>query len=208
MVNYNFRTDINFLRAVAILGVLIYHIEPLSLQGGFAGVDVFFVISGFLMTSIIFKQNRNDFSLIYFYKARFRRIVPPLIPVLSLLILVSYFLLPPSDTKELSTNTLGTLGFVSNILYWRDVGYFDGGAKENWLLHTWSLSVEWQFYIVFPIAISFLRRVFSEKNVLYIILVLVILSYTFVSMFGHLKPVANFYLLPTSRAGSHFVNEI
>lgn len=148
----NFRDDINGLRAWAVVAVILYHFGVPGFEGGFIGVDVFFVISGFLMTGIVIKGlEQNRFSLLAFYMARTQRIVPALLALCSILLALGWFVLLPSDYKTLSTHAISSLGFFSNIKYWDEAGYFDVASHEKWLLHTWSLSVEWQFYLLLPL---------------------------------------------------------
>lgn len=150
-----FRLDINGLRAWAVVAVVLYHFGVPGFAGGFVGVDVFFVISGFLMTGIVVRGlERGKFSLIDFYMARGRRIIPALaVLCVSLMALGWFFLLPP-DYRMLGTHTGYSLAFLSNIEYFREAGYFDSASHEKWLLHTWSLSVEWQFYMVLPVVLA------------------------------------------------------
>jgi len=154
-----FRRDINGLRAWAVIAVVLYHFEIPGFNGGFAGVDVFFVISGFLMTQIICKGlARGDFSLPSFYLARAVRIVPALAALCAVLLVAGWFALLPPDYKTLGSHTAYSLAFLSNVEYWLEAGYFDTSSHEKWLLHTWSLSVEWQFYLVLPLILMGLWR--------------------------------------------------
>ncbi|MFT7682398.1 MAG: peptidoglycan/LPS O-acetylase OafA/YrhL, partial [Moritella dasanensis] len=147
-----FRTDLNGLRAIALIAVVLFHFNPSIAPGGFAGVDIFFVISGFLMTGIIFKGlNTNSLNLAEFYLCRANRIIPPLALLCFTLLLFGWFLLPPMDYINLGMHAASSVSFLSNITYFYEADYFDAGAYEKWLLHTWSLSVEWQFYIIYPI---------------------------------------------------------
>jgi peptidoglycan/LPS O-acetylase OafA/YrhL len=149
-----FRNDINGLRAWAVIAVILYHFGIPGFAGGFVGVDVFFVISGFLMTGIVVKGlEQNRFTFLGFYMARARRIAPALIVLAGALIAMGWLLLLPPDYKTLSTHTIYSLSFLSNIEFWLEAGYFDSASHEKWLLHTWSLSVEWQFYLVLPVVL-------------------------------------------------------
>lgn len=151
-VRTNFRPDINGLRAWAVVAVVFYHFGIPGFSGGFVGVDVFFVISGFLMTGIVIKGlERGTFSLIGFYMARGRRIVPALVVLCAVLLALGWFVLLPPDYKMLSTHSVYALTFLSNVEFWQEAGYFDVASHEKWLLHTWSLSVEWQFYLILPV---------------------------------------------------------
>lgn len=157
----DFRRDINGLRAYAVGAVLLYHFDMAGVTGGYSGVDVFFVISGYLMTSIILGgMAAGRFSLSAFYLGRARRILPALLVLGASLLLFGWFWLIPDTYATLAENVAASLLFVSNLTY-MNVGYFDAPAHENWLLHTWSLSVEWQFYLVYPVVLLLLARVFK-----------------------------------------------
>ncbi|HAY4576603.1 TPA: acyltransferase, partial [Escherichia coli] len=160
----DFRKDINGVRAIAVLAVVLFHFNRGWVPSGFVGVDVFFVISGFLMTSIIFGGlEGNKFSLWGFYKARARRIVPALAVMLICVMVYGWYNMYTPEFKTLAKHAASSLLFVSNIVYWKESSYFAPGAEEKWLLHTWSLSVEWQFYIIYPLAIYIIRKAFSLK---------------------------------------------
>ena len=167
----NFRLDINGLRALAISLVLIFHFNSNLLTAGYIGVDVFFVISGFLMTGIIFSAVEKEcFSLTDYYKKRAVRILPPLLVLCFFVWLVGWLLLNPIDYKILGRHIEYSSIFLSNIAYQKEAGYFDSASIEKWLLHTWSLSVEWQFYIVFPILIVLFTKMlglsFTKKSMI------------------------------------------
>ncbi|MVW76075.1 acyltransferase family protein [Pseudomonas xionganensis] len=154
-----FRSDINGLRAVAVLVVVFFHFAVPGFTGGFVGVDVFFVISGYLMAQIICSRcEQGSFSFYDFYMARVRRIFPALIAMLAVVLVFAGFVLLPTEYKTLGQHALASIGVVSNIVYWRESGYFDEGALDKWLLHTWSLSVEWQFYLVIPLVLVLALR--------------------------------------------------
>ena len=176
----NFRQDINGLRALAVLAVVIFHFNPQWLSGGFSGVDVFFVISGFLMTSIIFNGiEKNTFNLFKFYNARANRIIPVLTAVSLVLLIFGWFYLAPNDYSNLGRQIEKASYFTSNLLFARESGYFDTSAHTKWLLHTWSLSIEWQFYIFFPIIIIALKNYLSIKKLKFIVLILFICSFIY-----------------------------
>ena len=123
-------------------------------EGGFVGVDIFFVISGFLMTGIIVKGLENKkFSIIDFYIARARRIIPALALLCLVLLVVGWFLIAPDDYSKLAREADRALLFLSNNYYYKNSGYFDTESHERMLLHTWTLSVEWQFYIIYPLVL-------------------------------------------------------
>ena len=194
----DFRQDINGLRAIAVIAVVVFHFEPMWLPGGFAGVDVFFVISGYLMTGIIFsKLEKGQFSILQFYVARANRIVPALAMLCAVLLVFGWLYLPPLDFTELGKNIASSLAFISNITYWNSAGYFAAAAHENWLLHTWSLSVEWQFYILYPIVLVLLSRVLTLKNIKWFVLAATVIGFTLSVVVSYRFPNAAYFLLPT-----------
>ncbi|MGJ5220280.1 acyltransferase family protein [Bradyrhizobium oligotrophicum] len=147
-----YRQDIDGLRAVAVLPVLLYHAFPATVPGGFYGVDIFFVISGYLITGIIHKQLLSStFSIADFYSRRIRRIFPALITVVLITFLIAWFVLPPRELKSLGTNIAGGAVFIQNFILLGQVGYFDLAAEKKPLLHLWSLAIEEQYYIVWPL---------------------------------------------------------
>lgn len=153
----NYRPDIDGLRALAVLSVVLYHAFPSYLQGGFVGVDIFFVISGFLITSILLKElNNDDFKFSDFYLRRFNRIFPSLIIVLIFSFFIGWFIYLPKEFEQLSKHILGGVFFVSNFILLGEDGYFDAAAETKPLLHLWSLGIEEQFYIVWPFLLWFL----------------------------------------------------
>ena len=154
-----FRKDINGLRAVAVLAVMLYHFGLPGFKGGFVGVDVFFVISGFLMTGIILKgMAQQSFSLSSFYLSRAKRIIPALAVLCAVLLVAGWFWIPPADYKQLGRHAASALGFISNFIFKNEDGYFDTFSQDKWLLHSWSLSLEWQFYLLYPLIVLFLCR--------------------------------------------------
>lgn len=150
-----FRKDINGLRALAVVAVALYHFEVPGVTGGFVGVDVFFVISGFLMTGIILTDMAEKrFSVASFYWSRAKRIVPALTFLCATLLALGWFWLSPVDYSQLGKHTASAVVFVSNFVFRGEDGYFDTSSQDKLLLHTWSLSVEWQFYLIFPILLA------------------------------------------------------
>ncbi|HBL4918517.1 TPA: acyltransferase, partial [Enterobacter hormaechei] len=140
-----YRYDINGLRAIAVLAVVLFHFNIDGFNGGFAGVDIFFVISGFLMTGIIFSRlDSASFSLADFYMARCKRIIPALAALCIAVMIACWFILIPADYESLGNHVLSSMLFISNNTYFSEVNYFDADSHSKWLLHTWSLSVEWQ----------------------------------------------------------------
>ncbi len=194
------RTDIQGLRAYAVMAVMLYHFGVTGVGGGFIGVDVFFVISGFLMTSIIARGlERGHFSIVDFYLARARRILPALAIVCTSLLLLGWFWLSPSDYAVLGKHTGSAIGFFSNFTFMDEEGYFDAPSKAKWLLHTWSLSVEWQFYVLYPVLLAGVAR-FSRAPSAAIKRSVWILGGVSLAASAIVTPLASgfaFYMLPT-----------
>ncbi len=191
-----FRKDINGLRAIAVIAVVIFHFYPSLLTGGFAGVDVFFVISGFLMTGIIFKGLQNNtFSLVKFYIARANRIIPPLLILCLTLLILGWFFLAPWDYKTVGRDVATSMLFSSNIMFSMRGGYFDTG--DNFLLHTWSLSAEWQFYILYPIVLIILKRFLSIETLKKSVLAFFVISFLISIYATQVWPAQSYFLLPT-----------
>lgn len=203
-----FRTDINGLRAIAVIAVVLFHFNPAWMPGGFAGVDVFFVISGFLMTGIIFRGLENNrFLLSKFYMARANRIVPALAALCISLLVFGWFYLIPLDYKILGHHVTSSIGFFSNFTYNDEAGYFDTASHQKWLLHSWSLSVEWQFYIIYPLILVLLRKVFSLQTLKRLILVLAVIGFVYCVYASYDTPDSAYYLL-SSRAWEMMVGGI
>lgn len=153
-----YRRDIDGLRAIAILAVILFHAFPRGLRGGFVGVDVFFVISGFLIGGIIDREIRDKrFTLTHFYARRARRIFPALIVVLISVVAAGALILLPGEFRQLGLHVAGGVGFIENIVLYRESGYFDTASELKPLLHLWSLAVEEQFYLFFPLLLLLLR---------------------------------------------------
>lgn len=147
----SYRPDVDGLRAVAVVAVVLFH-TGLGLPGGYAGVDVFFVISGYLITRLIMRDlGRGRFSMLDFWERRARRILPALAVVVAFTLAGGYFLMLPSEYAALARSALALAVFSSNILFFRETGYFAPASESKPLLHTWSLSVEEQFYLFIPI---------------------------------------------------------
>lgn len=197
-----FRPDIAGLRAWAVLAVMLFHFGVPGFAGGFVGVDIFFVISGFLMTRIIVGglqgQDGRRFSVLGFYLARARRIVPALLVLCAVLLALGWFALPATDYRPLGMHALTSVLFVSNIQYWREAGYFDVASHDKWLLHTWSLSVEWQFYLLLPLLLWSMWRLWPGRRCMGLVLGAGLLASITLSVWltGQ-KPEAAFFLLPT-----------
>lgn len=198
MSKLSFREDINGLRAWAIIGVVLFHFNLVGLKGGFAGVDVFFVISGFLMAGIIKKGlDSKGFSIWSFYKARAKRIVPPLSILVLFLLVIGYFNLSFLEYKSLSKHAVASLLFISNIIYWSESGYFDADSHAKELLHTWSLSVEWQYYMAIPFLFVLFYKMSKNKGLLWGSILVFIISFVLSVLLSSLKPSMAFYFLPT-----------
>ncbi|WP_342359351.1 acyltransferase family protein [Terrarubrum flagellatum] len=190
-----YRYDIDGLRAIAVSSVVAYHAFPSFAPGGFTGVDVFFVISGFLITSILTREIEEDrYSILEFYARRIRRIIPALLFMLAFAILFALIWLPPAELASFGGSLAATAAFASNLFFWRQSGYFDIIAESKPLLHTWSLAVEEQFYIFFPI---FLRIAFRFRVVTLALIVAFSGSFVIAAVTIRLWPGAAFYLLPT-----------
>lgn len=186
-----FRYDIGFLRAFAVLIVVFFHYQIPFFEGGFIGVDIFFVISGFLMTSIVLNKITSDsFDLLDFYKRRFVRIVPALIVMIIGVLLITFYLYFPVDFKQVSSYSLFSSFFLSNYYYLFNSGYFDPSSQSNILLHTWSLSVEWQFYMVYPILLLLLKKLYLKKIKIFntIFLSIIVISFLLVVVFNNFLP--------------------
>jgi peptidoglycan/LPS O-acetylase OafA/YrhL len=187
-----YRADIDGVRAVAILSVVAYHAFPKWIRGGFVGVDIFFVISGFLISTIIFENlEKETFSFTQFYARRVKRIFPALIVVLIAAYVFGWFALLSEEYMGLGKHLAAGAGFVSNIVLWQESGYFDPSSETKPLLHLWSLGVEEQFYIVWPMALWIAWQ--WKQNFLTIILVVALLSLSLNLVVIHLDPVAAFY---------------
>jgi len=156
----DYRPDIDGLRAIAVIGVILFHLDLNAFSGGYTGVDVFFVISGFLITGIIRKEyfSPGGFSFQGFYIRRARRILPALFVVLFFSFICAYFIFSPADFKRFSGAHIASILSVSNFYFWNEAGYFDVASKAKPLLHIWSLGVEGQFYLVWPILVAMLLR--------------------------------------------------
>ncbi len=192
-----FRSDINGLRAWAVLAVVLYHFGFSGLSGGFAGVDVFFVISGFLMAGIVITGlEQRKFSIGQFYLARARRIWPALLVLVAVVLCIGWFVLMPSDYQLQGKHARDSLLFSSNLRYAKEAGYFDTVSHGKWLLHTWSLSVEWQFYLLYPLVLSLLWRFWPSRRAMLIVHVLALLGSLLVCQwYLSTQPIKAFYLL-------------
>ncbi|MAI61985.1 MAG: hypothetical protein CBB87_05760 [Micavibrio sp. TMED27] len=189
-----FDTTVNGLRAIAILLVMAFHYGLVPFSGGFVGVDVFFVISGYVITlSVLERLRTKSFSILGYLKSRFFRIFPALLFVSFFTVIASAFILFPSDAYRSAWHALSSISFVSNFVFWKEIGYFDVDNEFKPFLHTWSLSVEWQFYLLWPIAIFILMLLkrFSIPLLVLGIIVSVIAS-TLLSKYSNFV----FYMMP------------
>jgi peptidoglycan/LPS O-acetylase OafA/YrhL len=157
--NTHYRADIDGMRAIAVGAVVLHHAFPSRFEGGFVGVDVFFVISGYLISSIILAQLRKDrFSFVDFYARRVKRIFPALLLVLATVFALGWFWLLPNDFRAVGKHLLAGSTFLSNFAFWREAGYFDAASATKPLLHLWSLAIEEQFYVFWPLALFLVHR--------------------------------------------------
>ena len=159
LLHPKYRPDIDGLRAIAVLSVVAFHVSPSWAKGGFIGVDIFFVISGFLISGIIYENlDKGEFSFREFYARRIRRIFPALIVVMTACFVFGRFSLLTDEYKQLGKHIAGGATFISNLLLWQESGYFDSSAASKPLLHLWSLGIEEQFYIIWPLLLWFTWR--------------------------------------------------
>ena len=192
-----YRPEIDGLRAIAVAAVILFHAGFALFGGGFVGVDVFFVISGFLITSIIVEELKTGrFSVLRFYERRARRILPALFTVMAACVPFAYRLLSPDDLKDFAQSLAAICLFASNVLFWGESGYFDTQAELKPLLHTWSLAVEEQFYVLFPLLLLVAWRL-GRRFLL--VLIGAIAALSFITSVEEVKnfPSAAFYLLPS-----------
>lgn len=192
-----YRREIDGLRALAVVPVVLYHAGLQFFSGGFVGVDVFFVISGYLITGILLSDLRaGKFSIVDFYERRARRILPALFLVVACCIPFALAWLLPRDLKEFTQSTAATALFSSNIFFFRKIGYFDPSSDMRPLLHTWSLAVEEQFYVFFPLLLAALWR-FWPGRARVVLAVLAVASLAAAEWLTRHNPSAAFFLLPT-----------
>src|SRR5882724_53425 len=200
--NFRYRPEIDGLRAVAVLSVVLYH-AGFGCSGGYIGVDVFFVVSGFLITSLIWSDlEKGRFTFANFWERRARRIVPALVVVTLVTLVIGAVLLLPADLKNLGRASASQAVFTANIHYWLDSGYFAGESAEKPLLHTWSLAVEEQFYLIVPFImwLTYRTKVLRGRAAVISILLTGFIISLALSIYGihdFRFPSATFYLLPT-----------
>ncbi|MFA5984730.1 MAG: acyltransferase family protein [Methylococcaceae bacterium] len=192
-----YRREIDGLRTVAVLPVILFHAGFETFSGGFVGVDVFFVISGYLITTIIISELEvGKFSIVKFYERRARRILPALFLVMATCIPFAWFWLLPSDMKGFTQSLIAVPTFVSNFFFWHQSGYFDAEAELKPLLHTWSLAVEEQYYLLFPLFLMLVWPL-GRKWLLVILVITALISLALSDYESTKRPMATFFLLPT-----------
>jgi peptidoglycan/LPS O-acetylase OafA/YrhL len=193
----DYRREIDGLRAFAVLPVILFHAGFETFSGGFVGVDVFFAISGYLITTIILAElEQGKFSIINFYERRARRILPALFLVILVCIPFAWFWLLPSDMKDFSESLAAVSVFASNIFFWRESGYFDTAAELKPLVHTWSLAVEEQYYVLFPLFLMLFWKL-GKRWILVTLGLVFVASLAVAQWAAYANPAAAFYLLPT-----------
>ncbi|ENL3721569.1 acyltransferase [Salmonella enterica subsp. enterica] len=196
MNSAKYRPDIDGLRTLAVLMVILYHVGVQGISGGFVGVDIFFVISGYLITGIIYpKLQGGSFSYQDFYLRRIKRIYPTLLLVVAVTFIASYFFMMQTDFKEFINSALASLLSLSNFFFMLNTGgYFDQSTDNLPLLHTWSLSVEEQFYILWPIILTLAFR-FKKGTVIFIVSLLLSIAYSQYLTFTN--PSFAYYMIPS-----------
>ena len=191
-----YRPEIDGLRALAVLPVILFHAGFSAFSGGYVGVDVFFVISGYLITSIIIYEIADEkFTILNFYERRARRILPALFFVMAACIPFAWFWFLPEDLIKFSQSLIAVSAFVSNILFWKQSGYFAGATELMPLLHTWSLAVEEQYYILFPIFLMIAWRL-GLRFIIVTLAFIFLFSLMLADWASVHYPSPNFYLLP------------
>ncbi|MDF1722317.1 MAG: acyltransferase family protein [Minwuia sp.] len=192
-----YRPEIDGLRALAVLPVILFHAGMPGFDGGFVGVDIFFVISGFLITTIILNEkDLGRFTLSGFYARRIRRLLPALFTVMLVCLPFAWVWMTPPKLEFFGRSIVAVLLFLSNVLFWRESGYFADAAEENVLLHTWSLAVEEQYYMLFPLFMVAVWR-FGLRGLLFLLIAGLVVSLGLSEWAWRYQPAANFYLAPT-----------
>ncbi len=191
-----YRSEIDGLRAIAVLSVILFHAGFSAFSGGFAGVDVFFVISGYLITSVILTELESGrFSLSHFLERRARRILPALLLTAAVCVPIAWFLLPPRDMQNFAQSLVAVPLFASNVLFWREGDYFEPASELKPLLHTWSLSVEEQFYLLYPVLLLLVWRL-SRRSIPAVLVATTLSSFMAAEMLTRTSASAAFFLLP------------
>ena len=193
----DYRPEVDGLRAVAVLPVILFHAGIGGFEGGFVGVDIFFVISGYLITRIILGDiSADSFSIAKFYERRIRRILPAYFVVILATLIAGWFILLPSEYIGLGKSVVAATAFASNIYFWRTSDYFSPAAEELPLLHMWSLSIEEQFYVFFPLFVLLTWKL-GPRVLLSSILSVLVISFMTAEFLAGWKDIANFFLAPT-----------
>ncbi len=197
MGSLQYRSEVDGLRAVAVLPVIFFHGGYAWFSGGFVGVDVFFVISGYLITTIIVHElDKGTFSLLNFYERRARRILPALFLIMAVCVPFGWFWLAPTDLRDFGQSLVAVSTFSSNVLFWHESDYFATDIDLKPLLHTWSLAVEEQYYVLFPLFLVLTWRM-GFTRIAAALLAVFMVSLALAQWGAHYAPTANFYLLPT-----------
>ena len=192
-----YRPEIDGLRALAVIPVILYHAGFKLFGGGYVGVDVFFVISGYLITTIILAElETGTFSLVHFYERRARRILPALFVVMFACLPFAWMWLVPADMKLFSQGLVAVSTFASNILFWRKSEYFGGASELNPLIHTWSLAVEEQYYVLFPLFLMLTWKL-GKRWIVGILAIVFLVSLGCAQYFIYSQPTFDFFMLPT-----------
>ena len=187
-----YRSDIDGLRAIAVMSVVLFHAYPTTLQGGFVGVDIFFVISGYLIGGIVLREMDNsNFSFRDFFARRAVRIFPALIAILLATYFSGWFMLLAPEYEQLGLHIAGGAGFVANFVSWSEAGYFDNAALSKPLQHLWSLGIEEQFYIFWPILLVLTSK--WLKKIPFLIVCLAVTSFLASCVYVHRDSIAAFY---------------
>lgn len=193
----DYRSDIDGLRALAVIPVVLFHAGSSLATGGYVGVDVFFVISGFLITGIIEREIKDErFSIVHFYERRARRILPALFTVIAASFIAAWFLMMPSSFKEFAESVVATAMFGSNVYFWQSTGYFSTEAEFRVLLHTWSLAVEEQFYLFWPLFLLLATR-FPKRFLIGVVMSVFMISLAASIVGIYFYSGASFYLIHT-----------
>jgi len=196
-ISMSYRPEIDGLRGIAVALVILFHAFPGVIAGGWVGVDVFFVISGYLITSLILRElHSGKFSLKHFFQRRIRRLAPALLAVLGVSAVVGWFVLPTEDVGRFGASAVAALTFWANIYFWSNTGYFDGPILYNPLIHTWSLAVEEQFYLIYPLVLILTFKLMGPKSVQFLVPVL-FLSSGILAVFGGLGDGTVYFWFPT-----------
>ncbi len=192
-----YRPEIDGLRAIAVLSVMLFHAGVETFRGGFIGVDIFFVISGYLITTILLTEmEQGRFSLLHFYERRARRILPALFLVMAATLPFAWLWLFPADLVDYAQSLMAVAAFVSNFLFWQESGYWDAASELKPLLHSWSLAAEEQYYLLFPLLLLWIYR-YGKGWIGGSLAAMIIASLAFAEWTLGSDPMAGFYLLPT-----------